>query len=403
MLNDKNKLEILFWLKKQKTLKNGLIPIYCRITINKKRCNNGFSTGLKVFEKDFNKNTGRVLDTDQCADAHNDVLAHIENEVRNLRMLFEKANILANKKTFFEAYKKGFEQAINQKPQEFLISELFEKNLLFQKSKNESNLVSYNTIQRYNTLKKHFYNFLKTENLSENEPIKKLNRGIFESFKIYLFSKNFKNNYISRTLSNFVGVFAWGSDNGFFEKNIFEGLSLRKVKEKKIFLTKAELQIIENKTFEIERLEKIKNLFLLSCYTGLAFADLQKFTKDNVKIVNGVEIIEINRQKSKVICYAPMFEKTKIILEKYDYNLKVPTNQKYNAYLKEIQVICNIDKKLCTHTGRKTFINLMLNVYNVPSESVMQMVGHTNLKTTYQYYADISAEKVVNDIKNINI
>jgi integrase/recombinase XerD len=150
-------------------------------------------------------------------------------------------------------------------------------------------------------------------------------------------------------------------------------------------------------------LEKIKNLFLLSCYTGLAFADLQNFTKANIKIVDNVEIIEINRQKSKVTCYAPMFEKTKIILEKYDYNLKVPTNQKYNAYLKEIQVICGIDKKLCTHTGRKTFINLMLNVYNVSSENVMRMVGHTNLKTTYEYYADISAEKVVNDIKNINI
>ncbi len=396
----KNKLEVLFWLKKQKTLKSGVIPIYCRITINTKRCRNGFSTGIKVFEKDFDKNAGRIKKGAESEEAKNETLILLEDKIRSLKNEFDRRNIFVEAKEFWYSYKSGFITE-EEEMEETTIKKLFEENLLFQQKKLESGLVTYSTIQKNKTVKNNFFKFLKSEEKSEDMPLKKIKRGMFEDFKIYLFSKGFKNNYISKLLSSFVGVFAWGVDNGFLEKNPFRGLSLRKERTKKISLSVQEVEKIENKTFEIQRLEKIKNLFLLSCYTGLAFADLTQLSKQHLCEVDGVQCLIIHRQKTDTKCVVPLIEKAKIILDKYDYNLQVPTNQKYNAYLKEIQIILGINKNLCTHTGRKTFINVMLNKYNVPSETVMKMVGHTNLKTTYHYYAEIDTEKVVKDFKNI--
>lgn len=267
--------------------------------------------------------------------------------------------------------------------------------------KYKANLITFDSYRRilsYGNILKNFTLSIKKENLLINEIV----RGHFEKIKLFcLNEQKFGINHTSKILACYKGFLDWAVDNDYLLKNPFSNLSLKKQKIDKIYLSVLELEKIENKVFEIDRLEKIKDLFVFACYSGLAFCDLAKLTKKNIKVVGGRECIMIDRQKTKNECFLPLLSKAKAILEKYNYVLPVITNQNYNAYLKEIQTICNISKKLTTHVARKTFINIMINVHNVPVESVALMVGHSSTKTTFEYYANIEHNKILNDTKNL--
>jgi integrase len=169
-----------------------------------------------------------------------------------------------------------------------------------------------------------------------------------------------------------------------------------------IYLSLLELEKIENKIFGIDRLDKIKDCFLFACYTGLAFVDLEKITKDNLIEVSGRKLLHIHRTKTKIEAWIPLTQKALAIWERYKYKLPVLTNQKYNAYLKEIQDLCNISKKLTTHVARRTFANLMLNVYAVPYETVSKLLAHADINTAQKYYVNVGLEKVLRDTEGID-
>ena len=151
-------------------------------------------------------------------------------------------------------------------------------------------------------------------------------------------------------------------------------------------------------------------MFVFCCLTGLAYSDVSKLRKENIIFgINGEKQINIHRTKTKTLARIPLLEKPQELLEKYQddvyctYNnklLPVKSNQKHNAYLKEIGNICGTTKNLTTHTARHTFATLMLTK-GVSMESVSSMLGHTNIRTT-QIYGKIVDEKVVNEMYGMN-
>jgi site-specific recombinase XerD len=162
-----------------------------------------------------------------------------------------------------------------------------------------------------------------------------------------------------------------------------------------------------SKTFVSERLGLVRDIFLFSCYTGLAYIDVQKLRRSEiVKGHDGEQWIFTSRQKTDTPSRIPLMPYALSVIEKYKDHpqcelenrlLPILSNQKMNAYLKEIADLCGITKDLTFHIARHTFATTVTLLNGVPIESVSKMLGHTNIKTT-QHYARILDLKVREDM-----
>src|SRR5690554_4217720 len=154
-------------------------------------------------------------------------------------------------------------------------------------------------------------------------------------------------------------------------------------------LTDEELNLLSEKEFSIERLEEVRDIFLFCCYTGYAFVDVEKLTPENlIRNISGELWIYTNRQKTGTASNVPLLAPALEIVQKYKEHpyceskgklLPVKSNQKMNAYLKEIADVCGIRKKLTMHIARHTFATTVTLSNGVPIETVSKLLGHTKL------------------------
>ncbi len=171
--------------------------------------------------------------------------------------------------------------------------------------------------------------------------------------------------------------------------------------ESRKFLTKEELGRIENKSFEDKCLERVRDMFLFCCYTGLAYADLAKFDFNEAVYTDGMYRIRDYRQKTGTQYNISLVNKAMAILEKYKFKLPIISNQKYNAFLKVIGSFCEIKKRLTSHVARHTFATTVTLGNGVRIEVVSKMLGHTNIQTT-QIYAKIYQQEVDKEFNRLN-
>lgn len=175
-------------------------------------------------------------------------------------------------------------------------------------------------------------------------------------------------------------------------------------------LTKEELEIISQKDITVERLALVRDIFIFSCFTGLAYIDVKQLTPTHlVKGIDGQLWINTHRQKTDTSSRIPLLDITRGIIEKYKDHpksinegtlLPVFTNQHTNAYLKEIADICGINKRLTFHCARHTFATTVTLSNGVPIESVSKMLGHQSIRTT-QHYAKVTDNKVAGDMEKL--
>ena len=150
------------------------------------------------------------------------------------------------------------------------------------------------------------------------------------------------------------------------------------------------------------RLASIRDMFLFSCYTGLAYKDVAKLTAADIVTYNDQRFIIIDRTKTDNESAIPLLPQAAAIIDKYaspnrPQLIPIVSNQKFNGYLKEIQTICEIPITLTHHVARHTFATTVTLENNVPLESVSRMLGHISIKTT-QIYAKITRQKLANDM-----
>lgn len=265
------------------------------------------------------------------------------------------------------------------------------------------------TLERYNTAKDHTASFLKWKFKVTDIDIKKLNYEFVCDFEFWLKSKrNCNHNTTIKYISNFRKILNICIRKGWLQKDPFLGFKMSKHEVERDFLTENELQAIASRVFETDRLNHVRDIFMFSCFTGLAYADVQKLKRSEIaRGIDGDYWIFTNRQKTETTSRIPLLPIAAEILEKYkDYPacinsgkvLPILTNQKMNAYLKEIADLCKILKNLTFHIARHTFATTVTLSNGVPIESVSKMLGHKNLKTT-QHYAKILDRKVSDDMK----
>ncbi len=174
------------------------------------------------------------------------------------------------------------------------------------------------------------------------------------------------------------------------------------------YLNKNELSNLETYLFPIERLERVKDLFVFSCYTGISYIDIMGLIPSNIQIgIDGNNWIIIKRQKTKTPVRIPLLDQALRIIEKYKNHpitqvtgslLPQITNEKLNVYLKEVALLCGIKKNLTFHMARHTFATTITLSNGVPIETVSKLLGHTKIATT-QIYAKVLEQKVSEDMQ----
>jgi site-specific recombinase XerD len=196
--------------------------------------------------------------------------------------------------------------------------------------------------------------------------------------------------------------------NGWVDKDPFANYKSKVREVERDFLSQEEVQAIYTKKFATDRLNLVSDIFVFSCFTGLAYIDVKNLTQSNISLgIDGKKWIFTHRQKTESPSRIPLLQIPEEIILKYADNpqclnedrlLPVLSNQKMNSYLKEIADVCGINKELTYHIARHTFATTITLTNGVPIESVSKMLGHKSLRTT-QHYAKILDKKVSDDMQ----
>lgn len=179
---------------------------------------------------------------------------------------------------------------------------------------------------------------------------------------------------------------------GLLVRSPYEGMKISKGQSQSVmYLTEEQRSAIE--ALELDgTIAFVRDMFLFACYTGLAFADMQKVSREDITEENGEMWLIDKRTKTGSRYRLMLLPEAQAILERYDYNLNRITNQKANVYLKGIAVAAGIKENLTMHMGRHTFATWALSK-GVPIEVVSKMLAHADIATT-QIYAKVLQKEV---------
>ena len=142
-----------------------------------------------------------------------------------------------------------------------------------------------------------------------------------------------------------------------------------------------------------------RDLFIFQLYTGLSYSDMQQFSIEDYKLIDGKWINTGERIKTGIPYISQLLPPAVEILEKYNYQLPHLNNADYNKYLKALGLACGIERPIHSHMARHTFATWMLR-QGVPIEHVSRMLGHTNITQT-QRYAKVVAADIHTDFERV--
>lgn len=198
--------------------------------------------------------------------------------------------------------------------------------------------------------------------------------------------------------------------NEWIDKNPFKFYKMRIDKKEIVHLTVPELEAVANKSLPIERLDKVRDIFVFCCYSGLAFTDVEHLRKENLVMDDdGKPWIYKPRQKTSVMSKIPLLPRAMNILKKWENDeqmrstdrlLPVPSNQRMNAYLKEIAILCGINKNLTTHCARRTLASNSMEL-GMPIDITARILGHSSTDMTRKYYIKISDQKIRSEMEKL--
>ena len=256
------------------------------------------------------------------------------------------------------------------------------------------------TPKRYRKYEVAIAHFLEHGDIKPDMLVAEIKNQHILDFKHYMMSDNFEPGTIAGFLQCLKSVFLFGLRNDLTKNNPFIGYKIGRKYRDVRFLTEEEVQRIRDKEMPNERLERVKDLFLFQCYTALSYCDMALLEpKDFKSNEEGIQYLRKNRKKTGVEFFIVLLPEALAIAKKYNYELPLLSNVKYNAYLKEIGTICEIEKPLHSHIGRHTAATYLLN-RSIPMEMVAKVMGHTTTKQT-RHYAKLLDQSVFDEFKKL--
>ncbi len=390
---------LLFFVKKSKIKANGTAPIYLRITID--GIPKEISSKRNVLPSKWDSKLHKVIGNTEEVKTINAYLKTLEQEVYEAHHMMMKDKKIATSSAL-KSKLFGIESRTR------MIIPIFQdhnnkiKSLVGQE-------YAPGTLERYETSLKHTQEFLQWKYSVSDFDINEIDHAFITDYEYFLRSvRKCANNTAVKYIKNFKKIIRICLANGWVDKDPFANYKSKVREVEREFLSQEEVQTIYSKKFATERLTLVSDIFVFSCFTGLAYIDVKNLTQANISLgIDGNKWIFTHRQKTETPSRIPLLQIPEDIIQKYADNpqclnedrlLPVLSNQKMNSYLKEIADVCSINKELTFHIARHTFATTVTLTNGVPIESVSKMLGHKSLRTT-QHYAKILDKKVSDDMQ----
>jgi len=387
-------INILFYPKKRESDTDGKVTIYCRVTVNLKRAE--FSLRRTVEEQRWDSRGAKLRGSSVEVSKFNRFLDNVKSRLFEIYDDRLKARLDISASIIKNVY-------LGKEGKEYMVLEIFKEH----NDEVESLLgkgFTKGTLQRYKAAYKHVSDYIVHKYQRKDIPVRSVDHKFITGLEYYLKSvKGLEHNTSIKYIVNFKKIIRIAYANEWITKDpFFHWKASWKTKEKQ-YLTQAELDTLKNKKSFLPRLELVRDIFVFCCYTGLAYSDVKLLKLENIVIgINRDRWIKMARKKTKAMSSIPLLPTAEKIIEKYSQHpnvvngegvLPVMTNQKSNAYLKEIADVCGIHKNLTTHLARHTFATTVTLSKGVSIATVSKMLGHRSLKTT-QIYAKVLDSKI---------
>jgi site-specific recombinase XerD len=393
------RLSVLLWLNRQRS-RDGKAGIYLRITIDGKRTE--LFTQHYVHERAWD--SGQQVVLPNASDA----------EFINGELLILKASIVKQYNVFKALGKNPTAEqlkgaSLGTTEQESTVKQLLEFYIKRFSEKVKLGRKAANSLKCLRSTEKKVLAFLKHHFKRNDICLSDIKPAFAEDFEHYLLTiDKVSSNTAMKYIKVVKRVLKTAIRQGWLEKNPIDGFKCPYEEPQRERLTMTEIMHLYNFEFTSKRLGEVRDVFLFSCFTGFAYQDVADLTPANIVIgIDGEKWIVKDRHKTNSAERVPLLPFALDILAKYKDDpyciayeklLPVNSNQKYNAYLKEVTKECSIHKHLTTHTARHTFATTITLEHDVPIETVSQMLGHKSIRTT-QLYAKITQMKVSNNMK----
>lgn len=397
----RNNVKVSFWLLKSIRNPQKQNPLYMKIFFQGKGIK--ISTGHYINSILWDKKKKRVKGSDFEAQAINESLSSLRAQV------IMTVNKLILEDQPFNVYKIKERIAGKENKSITLLSAC---DMYLEMMRSLPNEYAKPTIIKYSNTKLRLSEYTETKYRRNDILLYELDFNFIQGFEIFL-KTQFNNSQVTcyKHYQRFTRIIRVSMQKGYLQKYPFDDYKIKLPRKEVKFLTIEEIAKIENLNLEIERLAIVRDLFIFSCYTGLAFTEASNLTAQNIYRGNDNELwLSSLRQKTKKDFKVPLLPQAIKIIEKYRNHpisvrrkklLPIPSNQKFNAYLQEIGDLCGIKKKLHHHLARKSFSVSIALANNVPVETLSRVLGHSSINVTLNAYASITDQKISEDFKSL--
>ena len=394
----KSTFNICFYAKKDKQKANGAYPLFVRITVDgvASRFNTKLDVLPSIWDGKMGKATGRTAEASRINRMLDDINASLNTIYHEMQ----------RRDNYVTAEKVKNEFLGHSESHETILT-LFQRH-----NDGVKQLVGISktiaTYRKYEVTRRHLAEFIQSKYNVSDISIKEITPMFITDFELYLRTACKCGYNTTAKFMQFFKRIIIARNNGILVNDPFANYKIRLEKVDRGYLTEDEIKIILKKKMVSERLEHVRDLFIFACFTGLAYIDVAGLTQDNIrKSFDGKLWIMTKRQKTNTDVNVPLLDIPTMILKKYKGKLPngkilpIISNQKLNAYLKEIADVCGIKKNLTFHLARHTFATTTTLSKGVPIETVSKMLGHTNIETT-QIYARITNNKIGSDMQRLD-
>lgn len=378
----------MFFIRRTQLRKNLEAPVFLRITVNGDRADTATRRTI---------NPDQWISTKGCAKPVTQAGKELNQFLDQLRIQVYKCHqdlVARNLSVTAAALKSAYLNGIGEEEVHSLLDLYREHNANLKSMIDKG--VSRATYIRHETSRRNLERFLYDAYQVEDISLKEVNHVFIKDYETYLrTTRNCNNNSTVKYIKNFGKIIKEAMSRDWIQANPFRNIRFHLEEVDKPFLSKGELNKIMTREFAITRIAQVRDVFVFCCFTGLAFIDVKTFTtRDLEQGVDGNLWIRKQRNKSKQWAHIPLLPDAKLIIERYRSNpkchrkgvlLPVLSNQKMNAYLKEIADLCGIQKNLTTHCARHTFATTVTLANKISMESVSKMLGHSSLSMTQKY------------------
>ena len=395
-------VKLSFWLRSSTKNNKRQSPIVLHIHSDYERVH--YSTGYWVIESLWDSKHQKVKGKDEDAVTVNDGLTTLKARARQVVNELLISGKPFNSYTVRDKLKNGIAKTSG-------VIEAMDDYIDMMKSL-EKREYATPTIIKYTSTKERLREYMVKRYKRNDIKLYELDYEFMRNFDLYLRTEyNNSNTTIYKHWQRFSRIIKVAIQRGYLDKYPFGEYKVRLDRKPVEFLTYEEIVAIENKVFDIPRLKLVQQLFLFSCYTGLAYKEMENLRPENIITgVDGHPWIQMVRQKSKKEFKAPLLPtavdiintiKDLAVHKRPGFLLPIMSNQKLNSYVKEIAEACGIKKRVIWHMGRKSFAVSIILRSNISIETLSSLLGHSQVRITSEFYTKVTDAKISSEMNGL--